>query len=43
MNNINRDVYFMESNHDIEMLMHGPYPEWWQLPLPKGCWIPSGF
>lgn len=24
----NRDVYFMESNHDIEMLTHGPYPEW---------------
>lgn len=24
----NRDVYFLESNHDIEMLTHGPYPEW---------------
>ena len=23
----NRDVYFMESNHDIEMLTHGPYPD----------------
>ena len=22
----NRDVYFMESNHDVEMLTHGPYP-----------------
>lgn len=24
----NRDVYFMESNHDIEMLTHGPYPDY---------------
>ena len=24
----NRDVYFLESNHDIEMLTHGPYPDW---------------
>lgn len=24
----NRDIYLLESNHDIEMLMHGPYPEW---------------
>lgn len=24
----NREVYFLESNHDIEMLTHGPYPEW---------------
>lgn len=24
----NRDVYFLESNHDVEMLTHGPYPEW---------------
>lgn len=24
----NRDVYLMESNHDIEMLNHGPYPAW---------------
>ena len=24
----NRDVYFIESNHDIEMLTHGPYPDW---------------
>lgn len=24
----NRDVYLLESNHDIEMLTHGPYPEW---------------
>lgn len=24
----NRDVYFMESNHDIEMLEHGPYPDY---------------
>lgn len=23
-----RDVYFFESNHDIEMLTHGPYPDW---------------
>ncbi len=22
----NRDVYFIESNHDVEMLTHGPYP-----------------
>ena len=26
----NKDVYFIESNHDIEMLRHGPYPEWLQ-------------
>ena len=25
-----KNVYFIESNHDIEMLMHGPYPEWLQ-------------
>lgn len=25
---INKNVYLMESNHDIEMLMHGPYPDW---------------
>ncbi len=24
----NRDIYLIESNHDIEMLTHGPYPEW---------------
>lgn len=24
----NRDIYLLESNHDIEMLTHGPYPEW---------------
>lgn len=24
----NRDVYFMESNHDVEMLTHGPYPDY---------------
>lgn len=24
----NRDVYLLESNHDIEMLTHGPYPDW---------------
>ncbi len=24
----NRDVYLIESNHDIEMLQHGPYPDW---------------
>ena len=24
----NRDAYFMESNHDIEMLEHGPYPDY---------------
>lgn len=24
----NKEVYFIESNHDIEMLTHGPYPEW---------------
>ncbi len=23
----NRDIYLMESNHDVEMLTHGPYPE----------------
>ena len=26
----NKDAYFIESNHDIEMLRHGPYPEWLQ-------------
>jgi len=24
----NKTAYFIESNHDIEMLTHGPYPEW---------------
>lgn len=24
----NRNVYFLESNHDVEMLTHGPYPDW---------------
>ena len=24
----NLDVYLFESNHDIELLTHGPYPEW---------------
>ena len=24
----NKDIYFLESNHDIEMLTHGPYPAW---------------
>ncbi len=24
----NRNIYLMESNHDVEMLTHGPYPEW---------------
>lgn len=24
----NCDVYLFESNHDIEMLLHGPYPKW---------------
>ena len=24
----NRDIYFMESNHDIEMLTNGPYPDY---------------
>lgn len=24
----NREIYLIESNHDIEMLTHGPYPEW---------------
>lgn len=24
----NREVYFIESNHDVEMLTHGPYPDW---------------
>jgi len=25
-----KDLYFIESNHDIEMLTHGPYPVWLQ-------------
>ena len=24
----NKEYYLMESNHDIEMLMNGPYPKW---------------
>lgn len=24
----NKEVYLFESNHDIEKLQHGPYPEW---------------
>ncbi len=24
----NKDIYLFESNHDIEMLMNGPYPKW---------------
>lgn len=24
----NREIYFLESNHDVEMLTHGPYPDW---------------
>lgn len=24
----NKNIYFFESNHDIEMLLHGPYPKW---------------
>ncbi len=24
----NRDLYLLESNHDIELLTHGPYPDW---------------
>ena len=24
----NLDVYLFESNHDIELLQHGPYPKW---------------
>ena len=24
----NLNVYLFESNHDIEMLLHGPYPKW---------------
>lgn len=24
----NKNVYIMESNHDVEMLMHGKYPKW---------------
>lgn len=25
---VNKNIYLLESNHDIEMLTHGPYPEW---------------
>ena len=25
---VNKNLYLLESNHDIEMLSHGPYPEW---------------
>ena len=24
----NKNMYIMESNHDVEMLMHGKYPAW---------------
>ena len=24
----NLDIYLFESNHDLELLMNGPYPEW---------------
>ncbi len=24
----NKEIYLFESNHDIEMLQHGPYPDW---------------
>ena len=24
----NKDIYLFESNHDIEKLQHGPYPDW---------------
>ena len=24
----NLDIYLFESNHDIELLQHGPYPAW---------------
>lgn len=24
----NIDIYLFESNHDVEMLLHGPYPKW---------------
>ncbi len=24
----NKSIYVFESNHDVEMLMHGPYPKW---------------
>ena len=24
----NKDIYVMEANHDVEMLMNGPYPAW---------------
>ncbi len=26
----NRDLYIFESNHDVELLMHGKYPKWLQ-------------
>ena len=27
----NKDVYLFESNHDIERLQHGPYPDWLKM------------
>lgn len=24
----NKEIYLFESNHDVEMLQHGPYPDW---------------
>lgn len=24
----NKDIYIMEANHDVELLMNGPYPKW---------------
>ncbi len=34
----NKNMYVMESNHDVEMLMHGPYPKW----LKQRVWSDKG-
>lgn len=34
----NKNMYIMESNHDVEMLMHGPYPKW----LKQRVWSDKG-
>lgn len=27
----NKDIYLFESNHDVERLQHGPYPDWLKM------------
>ena len=34
----NKSIYIFESNHDVEMLMHGRYPKW----VKRRVWSPEG-